>query len=214
MLDILFPLMENGLDNLLVHSLRKSIEENLGKETLNKIEQRLMERHGLGLVQAIKNFHKLDSVLREFFGAAADRLEQKFLKNIVSIEKSKQSHSNWVQIKDQELSKIFLESFADSDKRLIIGSVMDESLIISDITKKCQIPQTSGYRKINFLINNGLLVFSGFEFTQDGKKVKKYETIIDNVIMEIVKNSVSVKIKLKKSLLNESSILQTVQIHS
>ena len=206
--------MANGLDNLLVNSLRKSIEENLGKETLNKIEQRLLERHGLGLVQAIKDFHKLDSVLREFFGADADGLEQKFLKNIVSIEKSKQSHSNWIQIKDQELSKIFLESFADSDKRLIIGSVMDESLIISDITKKCQIPQTSGYRKINFLINNGLLVSSGFEFTQDGKKVKKYETIIDNVIMEIVKNSVSVKIKLKKSLLNESSILQTVQIHS
>ncbi|MEK0319269.1 MAG: transcriptional regulator [Nitrosopumilus sp.] len=206
--------MENGLDNLLVNSLRTSIEENLGKETLKKIEERLMERHGLGLVQAIKDFHKLDSVLREFFGADADAIEQKFLKNIINIEKSKQSHSNWVQIKDQELSKIFLESFADSDKRLIIGSVMDESLIISDITKKCQIPQTSGYRKINFLINNGLLVFSGFELTQDGKKVKKYETIIDNVIMKIVKNSVSVKIQLKKSLLNESSILQTIQVHS
>ena len=206
--------MANGLDNLLVNSLRKSIEENLGKETLNKIEQRLEERHGLGLDQAIKDFHKLDSVLREFFGGDADGLEQKFLKNIVSIKKSEQSHSNWVQIKDEELSKIFLESFADSDKRLIIGSVMDESLIISDITRKCQIPQTSGYRKINFLINNGLLVSSGFELTQDGKKVKKYETIIENVIMEIVKNSVSVKIQLKKSLLNESSILQTVKIHS
>lgn len=206
--------MANGLDNLLVNSLRKSIEENLGKDTLNKIEQRLLDRHGLGLVQAIKDFHKLDSVLREFFGADADELEQKFLKNIVNIEKSKQSHSNWVQIKDPELSKIFFESFADSDKRLIIGSVMNESLIISDITKKCQIPQTSGYRKINFLINNGLLVSNGFELTQEGKKVKKYETIIDNVIMEIIKNSVSVKIQLKKSLLNESSILQTVQIHS
>jgi len=206
--------LANGLDNLLVNSLRKSIDENLGKETLNKIEQRLMERHGLGLVEAIKDFHKLDSVLREFFGADADGLEQKFLKNIVNIEKSKQSRSNWIHIKDQELSKIFLESFADSDKRLIIGSVMDESLIISDIKQKCQIPQTSGYRKINFLINNGLLVSSGFELTQEGKKVKKYETIIDNVIMEIVKNSVSVKIQLKKSLLNESSILQTVQIHS
>ncbi len=206
--------MANGLDNLLVNSLRKSIEENLGKDTLHKIEQRLLDRHGLGLVQAIKDFHKLDSVLREFFGADADELEQKFLKNIVNIEKSKQSHSNWVQIKDPELSKIFFESFADSDKRLIIGSVMNESLIISDITKKCQMPQTSGYRKINFLINNGLLVSNGFELTQEGKKVKKYETIIDNVIMEIIKNSVSVKIQLKKSLLNESSILQTVQIHS
>jgi len=206
--------LENGLDNLLVNSLRASIENNLGKETLNKIEQRLMERHGLGLVQAIKDFHKLDSVLREFFGAGADGLEQKFLKNIVAVEKTKQSNSNWIHIKDPELSKIFLESFADPDKKLIIGSVMDESLIICDIIKKCQIPQTSGYRKINFLINNGLLVSTGFELAQDGKKVKKYETIFDNVKMDIVKNSVTVKIQLKKSLLNESSILQTVQIPS
>jgi hypothetical protein len=206
--------LENGLDNLLVNSLRASIENNLGKETLNKIEQRLMERHGLGLVQAIKDFHKLDSVLREFFGAGADGLEQKFLKNIVAVEKTKQSNSNWIHIKDPELSKIFLESFADPDKKVIIGSVMDESLIICDIIKKCQIPQTSGYRKINFLINNGLLVSTGFELAQDGKKVKKYETIFDNVKMDIVKNSVTVKIQLKKSLLNESSILQTVQIPS
>ena len=91
--------MENGLDNLLVPSLRRSIEENLGKESLNKIEQRLMERHGLGLVQAIKNFNKLDSVLREFFGAGADGLEQKFLQEIIDVENSKPSESNWVNIK-------------------------------------------------------------------------------------------------------------------
>ena len=87
-------------------------------------------------------------------------------------------------------------------------------MIIADIIEKCQIPQTSGYRKINFLINHGFLVSNGFELAQDGKKVKKYETIFDNVKMDIVKNLVSVKIQLKKSLLNESSILQTVQIHS
>ena len=204
--------MENGLDNLLVPSLRKSIEENLGKETLNKIEDRLMERHGLGLVQAIKNFNKFDSVLREFFGAGADGLEQKFLQKIVDVESSKQSASNWISMKDPELSKIFLESFADQDKKAILGSVMDESLIIAKILESCNIPQTSGYRKINFLINNGLLVSNGFELAHDGKKVKKYETIFDNVKVDIIKNDVAVKVQLKKSLLAESSILQTVQI--
>ena len=206
--------MENGLDNLLVPSLRKSIEENLGKETLNKIEARLMERHGLGLVQAIKNFNKFDSVLREFFGAGADGLEQKFLQKIVDVESTKQSSSNWIAMKDPELSKVFLESFADQDKKAILGSVMDESLIIAKILETCNIPQTSGYRKINFLINNGLLVANGFELAQDGKKVKKYETIFDNVKVDIVKNDVAVKVQLKKSLLAESSILQTVQISS
>jgi len=206
--------MENGLDNLLVPSLRKSIEENLGKETLNKIEERLMERHGLGLVQAIKNFNKFDSVLREFFGAGADGLEQKFLKTIVDVEKSKQSDSNWVHMKDPELSKIFLESFADQDKKAILGAVMDNSSIIAKILESCKIPQTSGYRKINFLINNGLLVANGFELAHDGKKVKKYETIFDNVKVDIIKNNIAVKVQLKKTLLNESSILQTVQIYS
>ena len=204
--------MENGLDNLLVPSLRKSIEENLGKETLNKIEDRLMERHGLGLVQAIKNFNKFDSVLREFFGSGADGLEQKFLQKIVEIESPKQSSSNWISIKDSELSQVFLESFADQDKKAILGSVMDDPLIIAKILESCNIPQTSGYRKINFLINNGLLVSNGFELAQYGKKVKKYETIFDNVKVDIIKNNVAVKVQLKKSLLAESSILQTVQI--
>ncbi len=206
--------MENGLDNLLVPSLRKSIEENLGKVTLNKIEQRLMERHGLGLVQSIKNFNKFDSVLREFFGAGADGLEQEFLKNIVNIEKTKLSSPDWLQIKDAELSKIFLESFADQDKKAIITAVMDESLIISKILEKCQIPQTSGYRKINLMINSGLLVANGFEEASDGKKIKKYETIFNNVKVDLVKSNIAVKIQLKHSLLRESSIFQTVLLHS
>lgn len=209
-----YLIMENGLDNLLVPSLRKSIEENLGKDTLNKIEERLMERHGLGLVQAIKNFQKFDSVLREFFGAGADGLEQKFLQKIVKIEKSKQAVSNWIHMKDPELSRIFLESFADQDKKAILGSVMDTPLIIAQILETCSIPQTSGYRKINYLINNGLLVANGFELAHDGKKVKKYETIFDNVKVDIVKNDIAVKVQLKNTLLNDSSILQTVQIHS
>ena len=204
--------MENGLDNLLVPSLRKSIEENLGKDTLNKIEQRLMERHGLGLVQAIKNFNKFDSVLREFFGSGADGLEQKFLQQIVSIEKIKQTESSWIQMNDPELSKIFLESFADQDKKSILGAVMDDALIIAKILESCNIPQTSGYRKINFLINSGLLVANGFELAHDGKKVKKYETIFDNIKVDIVKNEIDVKVQLKKSLLNDSSILQTIQL--
>lgn len=204
--------LENGLDNLLVPSIRRSIEENLGKESLNKIEQRLMERHGLALVQAIKDFHKLDSVLREFFGAGADGLEQKFLQNVIGIEKSKRFNSNWVEIKDPELSKIFLESFADKDKKAILGEVMDKPLIIAKILESSKIPQTSGYRKINFLIDNGLLVSNGFELTHDGKKVKEYETIFENIKVDIVKNNITVNVQLKNTLLKNSTIIQTVQI--
>ena len=98
------------MDNLLAPSLRQSIEVNLGKSTLNKIEQRLMERHGLGIVQAIKDFHKFDSVLREFFGAGADGLETKFLQNIIDLKQQKKSTDNWIVIQEQSLAKIFLHA--------------------------------------------------------------------------------------------------------
>jgi hypothetical protein len=202
--------LENSLDNLLAPSLRKSIEVNLGKSTLNKIEQRLMERHGMGVAQAIKDFYKFDSVLREFFGAGADGLETKFLQNIIDLKQQKKGTDNWIVIKDQDLAKIFLESFADEDKKAIIGTVLDESLIIADILQNCKVPQTSGYRKINQLIDNGLLISNGYEIATDGKKIKKYGTMFDNVKMDIDRNVVVVKIQLKESSSSQSSILQVI----
>jgi len=204
--------MENGLDNLLVPSLRKTIEENLGKKTLNKIEQRLIERHGMNLVQAIKEFSKFDSVLREFFGPGADGLESKFLENIVTLEKTAQTDSEWFSIRDTQLSKMFLESLGDPDKNAIMNSVIDHPLIVSDILNACKIPQTSGYRKINALIKNGLLIPSGFDVTKDGKKVTKYETLHNNIKIDVEKNNVGIKIQIKKQSVEHSSIFQTIKI--
>lgn len=204
--------MQNGMDNLLVPSLRKSIEENLGKKTLEKIEDRLVERHGISLVQAIKDFYKFDSVLREFFGAGADGLEEKFLQKIVEMEKIKNAESDWISIRDDDLAIIFLESFGDPDKKAILNAVLDRPHIVADILKICKIPQTSGYRKINSLIKDGLLVANGQTVTSDGKKVTKYETLFKNINIEIEKNSVRVKIQIKKNSLADSSILQVIKI--
>jgi hypothetical protein len=204
--------MQNGVDNLLVPSMRKTIEENLGKKTLNKIEERLIERHGMSLVEAIKDFYKFDSVLREFFGAGADGLETKFLQKIVELEKIKNTHSEWITIQDPDLAKIFLESFGDPDKKAILNVVLDKAFIVADILKSCKIPQTSGYRKINSLIKDGLLIPSGQSVTSDGKRVTKYETLFSNINIEIEKNSLKVKVQMKKNTLSNSSILQVIKI--
>ena len=203
--------MENGLDVLLVPSLQKSIDQNLDKDILEKIKARLIERHGIDLVQAIKNFHKFDSVLREFFGEGTDRVEQKLLQKIVSVERSGRSESSWIHMKDPDLSRIFLESFTDKDKKTILASVMDQSLIIAKILEICNIPQTTGYRKINFLIDCGLLVVNGFELAHDGKKIKTYGSVFDRIKVDIVKDKVTIKVQPKDNILAESSILGTVR---
>ena len=209
---VLSVFMQSGIDSLLVPSMKKTIEQNLGKKTLDKIEQRLVERHGISLVQAIKDFYKFDSVLREFFGAGADGLETKFLQKIVELEKVKNSKTEWITIRDQELAKIFLESFGDPDKKAILNSVLDKSHIVSDILKNCKIPQTSGYRKINSLIKDGLLSPNGHSVTTDGKKVVKYETLFRNINIEIEKNSVKVKVQMKKNTIENSSILNVIKV--
>ena len=203
--------MDNGIDNLLVPSLRKQIEENLGVEKLKKIEQRLIERHGMNMVQAVKDFHKLDSVLREFFGVNADEIETKSLLKVIELERTEKKEG-WITIQDQELSKIFLDTLGDKDKKKILGAVLNKSLIVSDILKESKIPQTSGYRKINSMILNGILISNGFELSKDNKKIKKYETVFQNIKMDIQENGMIVKIQLKKYLLTNSVIFQIIQI--
>lgn len=204
-------MLDNGIDNLLVPSLRKQIEENLGTEKLKKIEQRLIERHGMNMVQAVKDFHKLDSVLREFFGVNADEIETKSLLKVIELERTEKKEE-WITIQDQELSKIFLDTLGDKDKKKILGTVLNKSLIVSDILKESKIPQTSGYRKINSMILNGILISNGFELSKDNKKIKKYETVFQNIKMDIQENGMIVKIQLKKHLLTNSVIFQIIQI--
>lgn len=201
--------MENSLDSLLAPALRKSIEDNLGKVTMNKIEQRLMERHGVGVVQAIKEFSKLDSVLREFFGPGAEGLESRFIQNIIKLESSKKESENWIVLKDQILAKTIIESFADEEKKSILESVMNDSLAIADILDKCKISQSSGHEKISYLIENGLLVSNGD--VSDGENNRKYQTAFSSVKMDIEKKSMVVKIQLKKIQLQESAMLQVIQ---
>jgi hypothetical protein len=89
--------------DILAPSLRQYIEENLGKTTLDKIEQRLIERHGLGLGQAIKEFSKLDGVLHEIFGAGAQELESKFIQNNIA---KPASLENWTALKESLITLI------------------------------------------------------------------------------------------------------------
>ncbi|MGI0082020.1 MAG: transcriptional regulator [Nitrosopumilaceae archaeon] len=200
----------NGLDILLAKSLGSVIKNNLGQRTLQKIEKRLFEKFGISLTQSLLEFHKLDTVLREFFGAGADGLERKFFENLVALDKGSKNQE-WLIIEDQALSKIILESFGDDDKKLIMNTLLDKSLIISEVLDRCKIPQTSGYRKINSLIQNGLLTTDGFITTNDGKKVNMYTSLFENLKIDIEKNKVIVKVKLRKNALQNSSVVQVMR---
>jgi len=199
----------SGLDLLLSESLEKTIRENLGEKASQKIEDRLFEKYGISLTQSIEQFQKIDAVLREFFGAGADGLEKKFLETICK-SKNKAKGSNWLSLEDISINQTILESYGDDDKTQILNCVSDEPKIISEILAECKIPQTSGYRKINSLIKNGLLVVDGSIVSHDGRQVSKYRTLFDNVRINIVKNKITVDILLDRPNYNDSTVLQVI----
>ena len=198
-----------GFDHLLAKSLNEIVKENLGVKTSKKIEDRLFEKFGISLTQSIEEFDKLDLVLREFFGKGTDGLEKNFFKNLFQIN-SKKSKDMWHTITDSNVNEIILQAFGDSEKKKIMETVSNSSKIIAIILKECKLPQTSGYRKINQLIDDGLLVQSGYVM-RDNKKINKYVCIFNNLKINIEKNNLIVDVQLTKLEQENSSILQIIQ---
>ena len=104
----------------------------------------------------------------------------------------------WVTLEDPIFVELILRSMGDEDKKNIITCVIPEPRIISDIIKATKVPQTSGYRKINALIKDGLLIPRGYLITSDGKRIVKYTAIFDDINILLEKNKVVVKIHLQQ----------------
>jgi hypothetical protein len=195
----------SGFDSLIGKSIVLTIKKNLSQSTLEKIENRVFEKYGASLIQVSNDFPKLDLILREFFGDGANTMERQLLQHIISVQQSK-IEKKWITIEDSHINKIILEAIGDDDKKNILNAVLDKPRIISEILGICNIPQTSGYRKVNNLIQNGLLIINGHMLTDDGRSINKYQPVFDNIQIQVEKNKVIVQVQLRKEYLNNSNI--------
>jgi len=197
----------NEIDVFFARSLESIIVENLGQQTLTKIKYRLAEKFGIGIYESLSQFSKFDYVLREFFGRGANSIEKKWFDSVLLVDsKSIKNNDVYITIKDNNLLMLFLETFGDEMKKDILNCVIDKQLTIYEILQQCNIPQTSGYRKIKPLIENGFLSVQCYTTSSDGKKIPKYTSVFDNIKINIEKNTVSISVKIKKDL-QESDLL-------
>jgi len=196
----------SGFDSLIGKSLVHIIKKNLGQSTLEKIESQVFEKFGINLTQVSSDFPKLDLIFKECFGDGAKGMEKQLLQHIISIQQNKVGNNELVTIEDSYINRIILEAIGDDDKKNILNAVLDKPRIISEILEICKIPQTSGYRKVNSLIQNGLLIINGYESTEDGRTINKYQPVFDNIQIHVKKNKVLVQVQLTKEYLDNSSI--------
>ena len=200
----------SGLDGFLAKSLEEVINKNLGEKTVKRIQDRLFEKFGMSLTQAMEEFDKVDLVLREFFGKGADGLEKRFFEGIFQ-SKSKKSKDGWYTLRDENAASTILQAFGDPEKKKVLETVSDTPKIIAEIIEECNLPQTSGYRKINSLIDEGLLYKSGY-ITRENKKINQYVSAFSNFRINLENKKMSVDIQITDS--DNSSIIQTIKVAS
>ena len=104
----------------------------------------------------------------------------------------------WMKVEDQLVAELILKAFADDDKKKILDSTQDKSKTPIEILDICKIPSTSGYRKINSLIRDGLLIPNGTFMARSKKEVRRYISALDNIKIDICKGKLDVKVKFAK----------------
>lgn len=198
-----------GLDHIIAKSLSNVIEKNLGIKTVQKIENRLFEKYGISWNQSLEEFEKLDFVLKELFGDVGARgLENRFCENIFD-SKSKKTKERRIIISDPSINSTIIQTLGDLEKKKIIESVISVPKIMYEIIKECNLPQTSGYRKINALINDGFLIPTEFEI-KENKKIFKYMCIFKNLKIDINSNKIKVSAQLNDSEHGQCSFLRII----
>lgn len=197
------------IDTFFTASLEKMIRDNLGEITFYSIQNRLFKKYGISITESIKEFQKLDSVLQEFFGAEASSLEKKFLDGICYMKSKHDISEKRFMISDPKIRQSILKAFRDDEMSKILNVSIGKSWTISEILEKLDIPTTSGYRKINSLIEDGLLIKSGFNLTSNNRVVKKFKSLFDNVNIDF-SNKVTVHVQFTSEVIVNSTVLHTV----
>ena len=193
--------MSESLNKTLAEKTFVSIvRKSLGDKPLQIIKKRLFEKYGISLYKAVnEEYDKLSDILKENFAeGGAKNIERQFLPAIINLHKQTTTKLKEQIIEDKKLVHTIMECIGDKDMMLIINDVMNKPKLISEILKSCKLPQTSGYRKINKLVDIGLLIMSGYDIGADGRRMFKYSTSFESIGVFMEKGKSKVKVKPKK----------------
>jgi DNA-binding transcriptional ArsR family regulator len=89
--------------------------------------------------------------------------------------------------------RAILTALADEEMVKILDCVMDMSMSINNIMREKQIPYTTTYRKVKWLLDEGLLAVSKIEITPDGKKSSLVHTVLKSITVRYWRDNISIE---------------------
>lgn len=197
-----------GLDEIIVNAIVHTIKKEINSKDLEGIEQRL-QNSGMQMTDI---FYKFPEMKRSLFRFTNDLkiIEDGILKDFLIIEHIPGTSEIWLVIKNQYLTEIILKTFADEDKKAIMDLIRDEPETIPKILERCKIPNTSGYRKMNQLIDDKMVLTTGLAETFEGKRAITYKSIIQKIQILINGNEIIAKIFVNQKTLDSSEIIHAI----
>lgn len=198
--------MVSKLDILLSKYIEEHIKSELGSDVIHKMKRRLNEK-GYALTQSINEFDPFDKTLREFFGKGADGMLQRICSKVFEIKKDAKGSPKSLLIKDKNLTNLIFETYGNEDKKAILMAVAESALSIARILKKVNLAQSTGYRIIGSLINDGLLAeIEKTEHKTNGKRVSVYKATIPTLDIRINKSTIEIEIQFTDEIRNSRII--------
>ena len=81
-------------------------------------------------------------------------------------------------ITSEKLKQSILVALGDKEMLKILDVSMLHAISVNDIIKETSIPHTSAYRKVKWLLDQGLLSVQKITITQDGKKFSEVRSTL------------------------------------
>ncbi len=201
-----------GIDRLISNALSNEIKKEIDMELLNKVERELFLEHGMSIKLSIEHFQKLTSILKKNSNLDVCKFERDCINKILRIKKLDGKY--FITIIDSNLSDLILGFFGEDDSRCIITTLLDKEFTIPQILKESKAPKTSGYRKIENMIINGLIIETG-KILSESKKISKLQCVFQEINLEIKKGKTTfngiVSQKIMEKSTSMKSILETLE---
>lgn len=196
-----------GIDRIIASPLSLEIKEKLNLEILKKVERELFLEYGMSIKLSIENFHKFLSVLKKNSSIDTNRFEKDCISKILKVKIKNDKFL--VTIIHQHLRDLILELFGDIETRKIITALLEKEYTIPQILKESKIPKTSGYRKIENLILNGLIIESG-KVLSESKKISKLQCIFEEIDLKIKKDKIEIIGVVNKKIFEKSTSMKSI----
>ena len=96
-------------------------------------------------------------------------------------------------IESEKFKQSILTALADKEMVKIIDCTTNRPASVNEIIKETDIPHTTAYRKIKWLLEEGLLLVERIHLTPDGKKFSLFRSILKSITIKYDQNKMVVE---------------------